>query len=79
MIPEERPHPDWIEYEILDSGDCSYCGRPAELIELPDGDTTLSNDCDFCDAFNDDLLTYGVQIVTVESGETVQLPKSDRF
>lgn len=42
-----------IRYEILKDGTCSYCGRVADLIELPDGDSIFSEICEICES--DDL------------------------
>lgn len=43
-----------IDYEILEDGKCSYCGRDAEWIELNDyGDGCLT--CRACDSYNDDV------------------------
>lgn len=45
-----------IDYEILPDGTCSYCGHPAELIGLPDGDVTCSDRCIHCDEYNAEAL-----------------------
>ncbi|MBD1903460.1 hypothetical protein H6F78_00365 [Coleofasciculus sp. FACHB-64] len=44
-----------IRYEILADGTCSYCGREAKFIKLPDGDESQSNSCKSCDSFNEEL------------------------
>lgn len=44
-----------ITYEILDDGTCSYCGRPANTVELPDGSLTTSHICFDCENFNTEL------------------------
>lgn len=46
---------DKINYEIWE-GVCSYCGRPAQLIELPDGDVQTSDACEACDIYNSEAL-----------------------
>lgn len=46
---------DKIDYEILDDGTCSYCGKEAPMIKLPDGDVTRSDECPACEEFNDEL------------------------
>lgn len=45
-----------IRYRILEDGTCSYCGFPAGLIELPDGDVTEADYCRFCDSYNEGSL-----------------------
>lgn len=44
-----------IDYEILEDGTCSYCGREADMIETPDGDFVRSDACDYCDNYNEEL------------------------
>ena len=46
---------DKIIYSIFDDGTCSYCGREADLVELPDGDVTTSDSCDSCDEYNNEM------------------------
>ena len=46
-----------IIYEII-NGQCTYCGRDADVIELPDGGTDISNRCRYCDDYNLELKIY---------------------
>lgn len=45
-----------IRYEILYNGTCSYCGKEADLMELPDGSLERSEVCEYCEAYNEELL-----------------------
>lgn len=49
------PHEDYISYDILDDGTCSYCGCEAEMVQTPEG-VWPSDRCQRCDQFNDGLL-----------------------
>lgn len=44
-----------IIYEILPDGACSYCGKPAEFIETPDGDFVRNDSCVDCDDYNQEV------------------------
>jgi hypothetical protein len=44
-----------IDYKILPDGTCSHCGKPADMIPLPDGDVTRSDCCVYCDNYNEEL------------------------
>jgi hypothetical protein len=43
-----------ISYAII-NGECSHCGRDAELIELPNGAIEFSDRCRYCDEYNLEL------------------------
>jgi hypothetical protein len=46
---------NFVRYEILKNGTCSYCGRVADIIKLPDGDCVYSVFCHHCEAHNSEV------------------------
>lgn len=45
-----------ICYVVLPDGTCSYCGKPVEYVETPDGDVEIQERCIYCDAYNSEIL-----------------------
>ena len=60
---------DRIIYEILDDGTCSYCGKPADLVTLPNGLVMYKNTCNVCEEYNTDLdeKIYSAELAPWES------------
>lgn len=45
-----------IHYEIMSDGRCSYCGKEAPMIELPDRTVQFDDRCTSCDQYNLEIL-----------------------
>jgi hypothetical protein len=59
---------DRIDYEILEDGTCSYCGRAVGMVEMPDGTMDWHTQCPSCEAYNEEEFIQAVfEIVDFDS------------